>query len=160
MKVELLDLKKLVPYARNPRITAHAVDKVAASIKEFGFRQPITEVADRFEEAVRTLRRLPKQQGQGFFNVWPPIVRTVWEQMAMEKMPLRHGPPLPDAISRMEETFTWIFLLEHEEERRIIWLRAESVRWKQICWRIGIGKTKARELWTLALLKITYQLNG
>ena len=38
MKVELLDLKKLVPYARNPRITAHAVDKVAASIKEFGFR--------------------------------------------------------------------------------------------------------------------------
>ena len=41
MKVELLDLKKLVPYARNPRITAHAVDKVAASIKEFGFRQPI-----------------------------------------------------------------------------------------------------------------------
>jgi hypothetical protein len=41
MKVELLDLKKLVPYARNPRITAHAVDKVAASIKEFGFRQPM-----------------------------------------------------------------------------------------------------------------------
>ncbi|MEK6747488.1 MAG: ParB N-terminal domain-containing protein [Pseudomonadota bacterium] len=41
MKVELLELKKLVPYARNPRITAHAVDKVAASIKEFGFRQPI-----------------------------------------------------------------------------------------------------------------------
>jgi len=44
MKVELFDLAKLVPYARNPRITAHAVDKVAASIKEFGFRQPI--VAD------------------------------------------------------------------------------------------------------------------
>jgi ParB-like chromosome segregation protein Spo0J len=41
MKVELLDLEKLVPYARNPRVTAHAVDKVAASIKEFGFRQPI-----------------------------------------------------------------------------------------------------------------------
>lgn len=41
MKVELLDLKTLVPYARNPRITAHAVDKVAASLKEFGFRQPI-----------------------------------------------------------------------------------------------------------------------
>lgn len=41
MKVELIDIEKLVPYARNPRITAHAVDKVAASIKEFGFRQPI-----------------------------------------------------------------------------------------------------------------------
>jgi ParB-like chromosome segregation protein Spo0J len=41
MKVELMSIEKLVPYARNPRITAHAVDKVAASIKEFGFRQPI-----------------------------------------------------------------------------------------------------------------------
>lgn len=36
-----MSIEKLVPYARNPRITAHAVDKVAASIKEFGFRQPI-----------------------------------------------------------------------------------------------------------------------
>jgi ParB-like chromosome segregation protein Spo0J len=41
MKVELFDIEKLVPYARNPRVTAPAVDKVAASIKEFGFRQPI-----------------------------------------------------------------------------------------------------------------------
>lgn len=41
MKVELVTLDKIIPYARNPRITAHAVDKVAASIKEFGFRQPI-----------------------------------------------------------------------------------------------------------------------
>lgn len=41
MKVDLIDLEKVIPYARNPRITVHAVDKVAASIKEFGFRQPI-----------------------------------------------------------------------------------------------------------------------
>ena len=41
MKVELITIEKVIPYARNPRITAHAVDKVAASIKEFGFRQPI-----------------------------------------------------------------------------------------------------------------------
>ena len=41
MKVELIALEKVIPYTRNPRITAHAVDKVAASIKEFGFRQPI-----------------------------------------------------------------------------------------------------------------------
>lgn len=41
MKVELLPIAQVVPYARNPRINAHAVEKVAASIKEFGFRQPI-----------------------------------------------------------------------------------------------------------------------
>jgi len=41
MKIELMPLDQVVPYARNPRINAHAIEKVAASIKEFGFRQPI-----------------------------------------------------------------------------------------------------------------------
>ena len=41
MKVEMINIEKLVPYARNPRINAHVVDEVAASIQEFGFRQPI-----------------------------------------------------------------------------------------------------------------------
>lgn len=44
MEISLLQIDQLIPYARNPRINAQAVDKVAASIKEFGFRQPI--VAD------------------------------------------------------------------------------------------------------------------
>jgi len=34
-------VEKIVPYARNPRKNDEAVDAVAASIKEFGFRQPI-----------------------------------------------------------------------------------------------------------------------
>ena len=41
MKVELMPVDQVIPYARNPRINAHAIEKVAASIKEFGFRQPI-----------------------------------------------------------------------------------------------------------------------
>lgn len=41
MNIILLDLDKLIPYARNPRKNITAVDKVAASIKEFGFQQPI-----------------------------------------------------------------------------------------------------------------------
>ena len=41
MEIREIALKDLVPYARNPRKNQSAVDKVAASIKEFGFRQPI-----------------------------------------------------------------------------------------------------------------------
>jgi DNA modification methylase len=42
MKIELWPIDKLIPYARNARtISAAAVDKVAASIQEFGWRQPI-----------------------------------------------------------------------------------------------------------------------
>ena len=41
MKVELIAVAQVIPYANNPRKNELAVAKVAASIKEFGFRQPI-----------------------------------------------------------------------------------------------------------------------
>ena len=40
MKVELTDIDKIIPYINNPRKNQN-IDKVAASIKEFGFQQPI-----------------------------------------------------------------------------------------------------------------------
>jgi len=41
MKVEMWDVSKIKPYPNNPRINDAAVDAVAQSIREFGFRQPI-----------------------------------------------------------------------------------------------------------------------
>lgn len=37
----------LIEYARNPRKNDHAVDKVAAAIREFGFRVPILAKSDK-----------------------------------------------------------------------------------------------------------------
>src|ERR1035437_176909 len=44
MKIEQWDIEKVKPYDKNPRRNDKAVEAVAKSIKEFGFRQPI--VAD------------------------------------------------------------------------------------------------------------------
>ena len=41
MKVQLWNVDKVFPYQHNPRRNEDAVEKVAASIKEFGFKQPI-----------------------------------------------------------------------------------------------------------------------
>lgn len=41
MKIELRPLADITPYENNPRINDQAVDAVAASLREFGFRQPI-----------------------------------------------------------------------------------------------------------------------
>jgi DNA modification methylase len=41
LEVKEISTDKLIPYIRNPRNNKGAVAKVAASIKEFGFRQPI-----------------------------------------------------------------------------------------------------------------------
>jgi hypothetical protein len=46
MKTELWPLERLIDYARNPRKNDHAVDRVAAAIKEFGFRVPIIAKSD------------------------------------------------------------------------------------------------------------------
>ena len=41
MKIELRKISDIKPYPQNPRVNDDAVDAVAASIREFGFRQPI-----------------------------------------------------------------------------------------------------------------------
>lgn len=41
MKVKLVQIEKVIPYARNPRKNQGAIGKVAGSIKEFGWQQPI-----------------------------------------------------------------------------------------------------------------------
>ena len=44
--IELRSIEAIRPYENNPRINDDAVDAVAASLKEFGFRQPIVVDAD------------------------------------------------------------------------------------------------------------------
>lgn len=46
MKIELWPITKVTPYPGNPRLNDDAVDAVAASLKEFGFRQPIVVAGD------------------------------------------------------------------------------------------------------------------
>ena len=46
MKVELWPIGQVKPYENNPRINDGAVDAVATSIREFGFRQPIVVDTD------------------------------------------------------------------------------------------------------------------
>jgi DNA modification methylase len=46
MKIEIRPIAGVKPYPNNPRINDDAVDAVASSIKEFGFRQPIVVDTD------------------------------------------------------------------------------------------------------------------
>mgnify|MGYP003626034960 FL=1 len=61
VKVQLVDIKTVIPYARNPRKNQEAVSKVAASIKEFGFKQPIVVDAENVVIAGHT-RLMAAQQ--------------------------------------------------------------------------------------------------
>ena len=61
--VELRNIDAVRPYERNPRLNDQAVDAVAASLKEFGFRQPIVVDADGVIIAGHTRWKAAKKLG-------------------------------------------------------------------------------------------------
>ena len=63
-------------------------------------------VADHFEEAFRTLRKLPPVKAQGYFNTWPDIVRTSREIAAMEPQPMRVWPSAAAITTRPRSAAT------------------------------------------------------
>jgi ParB-like chromosome segregation protein Spo0J len=46
VKIIEFETEKLIPYARNPRKNDHAIDRMASTILEFGFRVPILVQSD------------------------------------------------------------------------------------------------------------------
>ncbi|MWB77062.1 helix-turn-helix domain-containing protein [Pseudooceanicola sp. 216_PA32_1] len=115
------------------------------------------DVADHFEEAFRTLRKLPPVKVQGYLNAWPQVIRTEREILAMEPEPMRVWPSAA-AISRLEQTFDWVVWLG-ESERRLIWWRAGRRPWKQITHDLGVDRSTAWRQHKLALTKISARLN-
>lgn len=41
ISIQYVKIQDIIPYDKNPRINDDSVDKVAASIREFGFKVPI-----------------------------------------------------------------------------------------------------------------------
>ena len=116
------------------------------------------DVADHFEEAFRTLGKLPPVKAQGYFGTWPQVLRTKREIAAMEPEPMRVWPSAA-AITRLERTFDWVLWIE-EPERKLVWSRAARVPWKQISGELGCDRTTAWRRWQLALTKIAARLNA
>ena len=109
-------------------------------------------VAERLEEAVDVLARLPEARIHGVYDLWPKLVGE----------PCRHARPAaaaPEAIDRMDEVLAWLLWLE-PEERRLVWRRAEGVPWKRVAHWLGIGRTTAWQRRTAALLQIAVRLNA
>lgn len=79
MKIEQWDIERPIPYARNARIISdQAVAKVAASIKEYGWRQPIVVDADGVIIAGHT--RLQAAQRLGLDKVPVHVAKDLSDQ--------------------------------------------------------------------------------
>jgi hypothetical protein len=117
-----------------------------------------SEIEERLEEAAWTLRRLPeKDRPRGYGSSWPPIVRDAKHAYGYTPARPMRVVPSAAAISRMEECFDWLMMID-PEDARIVWLRAENVRWKQICIRAGVVRSTAWRRWVAALMTISKKL--
>jgi ParB family transcriptional regulator, chromosome partitioning protein len=64
MKIEIADINSIKPYENNPRkLSEKAIEKVAMSLKEYGFRQPIVVDKDRIIVVGHTRFRASKKLG-------------------------------------------------------------------------------------------------
>lgn len=78
LKIEYLPVDSLKPYEKNPRRNDDAVDKVAQSIREYGFQQPI--VIDKDGVIIVGHTRYKAAQKLGMKNV--PVI---WTDMSEKK---------------------------------------------------------------------------
>lgn len=118
----------------------------------------VEQVAARFEEAARTIDRLPAVRVQGYFNCWPKIRRERWERLYLDDKQHRF-PPDPRALDRLDETMGWLVHLD-VESRHLIWLRAGNAPWKSICAQLGCDRSTAWRRWQRALTHLAVLLNA
>lgn len=67
MKIKQVAINEVIPYARNPRKNTDAITKVAASLKEYGWQQPI--VVDKEMVVIAGHTRLEAARKLGMENV-------------------------------------------------------------------------------------------
>lgn len=116
------------------------------------------QIAERLIEAARTAHRLPPVKVQGYFNAWPAIKRMPWENLGAEPEPIRI-PPSPEAVERMLEVMHWMVGLK-EEQRHLLWMRAERYPWRDICARMGCDRTTAWRRWKAYLNDLCERLQN
>ncbi len=117
----------------------------------------IHDVAARFCEAARTAHRLPPVRVQGYFNVWPPILRTEFERMACEEPRRVVFRPTPAEVDRMLEVMRWVQWLD-VEQRHLVWMRAERYAWQQIGRRFACDRNTARRRWQRVMERVAERL--
>ena len=107
MKVQIVKIDKIIPYINNPRKNQN-VDKVANSIKEFGFRQPL--VVDKDYNIIVGHTRLQAAKQIGLKEVPIHIANLKKDQLKAYRI----------ADNRVNQESEWNYQLLHNELKDLI----------------------------------------
>ena len=128
--------------------------------RETSFALTFAMVKARLREAAATLKRMrlerwdyPSQRTAW----WPDVVRLSSDSYPDEKTKTRDAVPDPAAIDRMEEVLRWLLWME-DGERKLVWLRAERITWRQLETRDGRSRETLRKVYDKGLAVIVARL--
>ena len=119
----------------------------------------VTSIAERFEEAAHTLRRLPKVTVQGYRGYWPTTIDAFHEAYGYNDIQVRLGPPSARHITEMDECLRWLLWLSADEVK-VVWGRANGIRWKTLQKRIRASRSTLSFTYRTAITKIVEILRG
>jgi hypothetical protein len=138
IQIDYIPISEILPYKNNPRKNDKATKKVAESIAEFGFKNPI--ILDKNNEIIAGHTRLKSI----------PIVREILTKKISEEKTKNNL----EKVSELQERLTEL------NELPVIW--AEDLTEDQVkAFRIADNKTQEYSDWDLELLKEEfYALEG
>ena len=115
-------------------------------------------IVDRLEQAVHTMRRMPRVTVRGYASSWPETVREFNESYGYNQTEIRLGAPSSKYITEMDEACRWLLWLE-KHEVKIIWARSAGMRWKTISSRVSFCSIrKAQNDYKIGIIKISENL--
>ena len=118
----------------------------------------MARVQVRLELAADVMRQAPGVKPQGHFNAWPEYFHSFADQVGQEPK-MRRPLPSPRMITEADEAMLWLRWLEIDDAK-LVWLRADRVAWKPICWQFGLSRTAATRRWQFGLAVIVWRLRG
>jgi len=119
-----------------------------------------SDLEDLFEEAARTLRRLPNPRGsgpRGYGSSWPDYIHEAKDAYGYEATQMRVIPSTSD-ITNMDICLDWLRLVK-PDDAKIVWMRAEGHRWRSVCIQAGCVRQTAWRRWVAALATIAKKVN-
>ncbi|WP_281648156.1 DUF6362 family protein [Parendozoicomonas sp. Alg238-R29] len=113
----------------------------------------IDYLAQRYREAWLTARRLPTGIHLGHGASWPEMKFDHREQVRRAEREVLSVRPTAEQEDQLVECINWLIPLT-VTDRKLIWLRASGITWREIARRTGVPRTSIHRYWHRALLAV------
>lgn len=122
------------------------------------------QVIARLEDAGRTIIAMPASGvwPGGMRSTMPDVLQSIWDSYGTEPAALRPGTPSARAITKMQETWHWLAMIDDVLPRRVVAMRmlvhpiTDRYRhsWRDVGERLDISDKTAKAAWERGIDKI------